>query len=761
MCTRCILIPQEFEVLVTSNDVKFCCISCHWLKDRWAKCVTPYLRDGEGILPSFLKVNGRFELSTRSHILSPSTLLLHFHFYSITSSAPVSMIHNFLLPYFPHGGLEFVEIEFDLGSDEGIKAFAASAHRLVTELAASQFERVLVAVTNHTDNNSGDFFLGLDVLKGIDIAASVNELLYTLWTPFEGLLRGTILYLFACGSIHCEKESSLALHQSLARFWFSHAIAFDAPHLQPAITSHFLLGLTELPSLLGVIAMFVLGCPQCGTPQTWVHVKVGDAAYKFECKYRRCGWDSRRKWVKDAYATIIRQPDKSEILPNGKRADSIPDGFRLPDAANGSDMQHILKVAANGSDVRHVNLVFRLPLTAINNPAAQKLPFIFSPPWLTGLKSSLAYLTRTLRLLSMPKATLHFVQQFSRGKPEDMPFTRDDNSQKRKVGSSADEEGAEPAAEDIQKSSAAGKHSAASAASMTHPASDSTVPGAAVSKPKSAMQPSTPESDSPAAQTDCWSFITSLSVDRCFAALTTILAGLPKFEPSSSAKQSPIPKWAAWSWGFNYLPEDVHSQADIFRTAVAQLKNASWNSAARGTRVVLGFRLLLRECRRAQYYEEEDENSKNMVPPFLANSRLGIERMEEILVGIEALVAQRRKVEDGLTRDAEKVGDKEKAEEKVENDKVEDDKKTSRKETKISKAIVEVPKMPMKTLLKGVAQDHAMSEPTEATTEDQEDELLQEYQRPGPSKKSKLDSPAKNTRSKRSQVMTKRAQGRI
>ncbi|KIK79540.1 hypothetical protein PAXRUDRAFT_276460 [Paxillus rubicundulus Ve08.2h10] len=162
----------------------------------------------------------------------------------------MSMVCDLLAPYFPHGRFHFEEVQFNLGTNESIWAFTITAQSLASELSAGQFQQVLVGVTNHTDDKSRDFFLGFDVSVGHNVAASVNELLYLLWTLFKNLLHGAILYLFACGSIHCETESSLALQQSFTRFWFSHAIAFDAPHLQPNVTSHFLT-LTEAVQIEG------------------------------------------------------------------------------------------------------------------------------------------------------------------------------------------------------------------------------------------------------------------------------------------------------------------------------------------------------------------------------------------------------------------------------------------------------------------------------------------------------------------------------
>jgi hypothetical protein len=423
------LVPEESMALVTPDDVKFRCISCHWLKDMKAGQVTPYfvskplsqllpaltrlisqgfLSDEEPVLPSFLKVTGRFELSTRSHITSASILLLHFRNSSIISSTPMTMVRDLLTPYFPHGGFRFEEVEFDLGTDEGIHAFTTAAQSLASELSAGHFQRVLVGVTNHTDEESGDLFLGFDTSAGHNVSASVDEVrtffsVYLGSTPFS--------YCISCGRhsgpsfverfsicshvapstarqrahLHCSSHSLgelviatnecyyiLKIILYLRRFRFSHAIAFDTLHLQPNVASHFLLTLTEAIQIEGFpvaeavlhalgwsgrlgmhsnviyialaeqqssvavqVTKFVwshhdlhpwgadlpLQCPQCGTPQSWVHVVIG-TSYKFECRYRRCGREKRQRQADGPYSTTVHRPAGSELLPNGRRAGS-------------------------------------------------------------------------------------------------------------------------------------------------------------------------------------------------------------------------------------------------------------------------------------------------------------------------------------------------------------------------------------------------------------------------------------------------------
>ncbi|KIK79539.1 hypothetical protein PAXRUDRAFT_16281 [Paxillus rubicundulus Ve08.2h10] len=168
-------------------------------------------------------------------------------------------------------------------------------------------------------------------------------------------------------------------------------------------------------------------------------------------------------------------------------------------------------------------------------------------PFNDPLKMTKAEVTKLWRHWSTLNNSGLPILEFIKGKPEDMPLAKDNGGHKRKRTKVAY----------VEKIATAGKSKPAPAAGLTYLTSGGMGPG--ISKPKSAVQPPAAESDSPAAQTNRWSFITSLSINKHFVALTTILAGLPKSGPPSSAKKSPIPKWAAWSWGFGYLPEDIHS----------------------------------------------------------------------------------------------------------------------------------------------------------------------------------------------------------
>ncbi|KAM6499794.1 hypothetical protein JOM56_005302 [Amanita muscaria] len=70
VCKNCLDIPPEFVTLIDHPSVDFLCVGCHWLRDQKAKASSPYVgfpRLGKPVLPSFLKVRGKFELGTAAH----------------------------------------------------------------------------------------------------------------------------------------------------------------------------------------------------------------------------------------------------------------------------------------------------------------------------------------------------------------------------------------------------------------------------------------------------------------------------------------------------------------------------------------------------------------------------------------------------------------------------------------------------------------------------------------------------------------------
>lgn len=91
-----------------------------------------------------------------------------------TAGCPFSLAHEFLQPYFPRGRIEFREVEFDIATDTKATAYNRSCNKLLRDLLKQgRWERVVIGITNHTDNENGDPFAGYR--DGQYIAGEVKE----------------------------------------------------------------------------------------------------------------------------------------------------------------------------------------------------------------------------------------------------------------------------------------------------------------------------------------------------------------------------------------------------------------------------------------------------------------------------------------------------------------------------------------------------------------------------------------------------------
>lgn len=110
----------------------------------------------------------------RAQISSEPVLLVHLSLVDIdTTGGPFELSHQFLQPYFPRGGLGYVKIEFDIATAQKASKYRREVEKVVRELFKERrWSRLVMAVTNHTDNDCGDPFTGY--FDGQYVAAEVN-----------------------------------------------------------------------------------------------------------------------------------------------------------------------------------------------------------------------------------------------------------------------------------------------------------------------------------------------------------------------------------------------------------------------------------------------------------------------------------------------------------------------------------------------------------------------------------------------------------
>ncbi|KAH0827762.1 hypothetical protein J3R83DRAFT_3373 [Lanmaoa asiatica] len=278
---------------------------------------------GQLVLPSFLKVKGQFKMRTTSQILCPPMLLFDLYIVNIDIKVHVAMIYAALQDFFPMGGFHLISIPFNIGTDDSVVGWpTVMSHRLKT--LSLFYQQVIFVVTNHTDEDTGEMFLGADE-TGKGHAAEVDKFFDVLWAPFKDFLNSAIVYFASCSSLVSNKDSLTKLKASIEGFKVKHALAFDAPHLQATLMAELLAQLTKCTILHGLdftkvlkdtlpdmselghhssIIHFVNGkviqyvwahktiqpwgqhismqCNQCGVLQEWTGMHMEDGSYSYE-----------------------------------------------------------------------------------------------------------------------------------------------------------------------------------------------------------------------------------------------------------------------------------------------------------------------------------------------------------------------------------------------------------------------------------------------------------------------------------------------
>ncbi|KIM58291.1 hypothetical protein SCLCIDRAFT_10278 [Scleroderma citrinum Foug A] len=305
-----ILVPQEYRNTIRENGIHFQCVSCHWLLSQCQKVCKPYVgftKDSAPILPTFLPVSGRFKLATCGHILSPSVLLIHFHLLLITSMFHVGIIYQSLADYFPHSSLDMLDVPFNLGMDEAATEYTRHAANLIEGLR-QDYKYVLIVLTDHTDEDRRDLFVGANE-SGCIAAACIDNFLDNIFRPFKRFVSDSLMFIAVCGSIINQSESLNLLRDSLAKFQVSNALVTKSivihgfkftSALEHVLKESMALGMhTGIMHFL-LVAKYVwthqdyqpwgqplpMQCPQCGAVKKWKLVQHWDGSYSFECRYR-------------------------------------------------------------------------------------------------------------------------------------------------------------------------------------------------------------------------------------------------------------------------------------------------------------------------------------------------------------------------------------------------------------------------------------------------------------------------------------------
>ncbi|KAG0693968.1 hypothetical protein DFH29DRAFT_1006760 [Suillus ampliporus] len=251
VCKMCLQLPPDMHTKVLQEDISFRCICCHIKMEQSGAYFGFYNANGLPLLDRFLAINGALEVSEQAEISAAPVLFIHlilvgFH----PAASPFEFAHTFLKPYFADRSCQYLEIYYDIATDAKLAPYRTQVRQMIKGLGKSfTWERVVIGVSTHTDNQFGDPFTGYgdDDPKGY-VSTPVNDFLEILLQPWQGIIdqaEESYLWMLCCGSVVTNSESFLGLQDAVLRHNLTATMAFNAPRFQPSFASHLLLAFTE------------------------------------------------------------------------------------------------------------------------------------------------------------------------------------------------------------------------------------------------------------------------------------------------------------------------------------------------------------------------------------------------------------------------------------------------------------------------------------------------------------------------------------
>ena len=114
-----------------------------------------------------MPINGALEVSERAEISSAPVLFIHLILVDFTvSGSPMEFVHTFLKSFYTGGGLAYLDVVYDIGTDEKLDPYRNQVRKMIRGLKNSfAWERVVIGVSTHTDEDFGDPFIGYEDTK--------------------------------------------------------------------------------------------------------------------------------------------------------------------------------------------------------------------------------------------------------------------------------------------------------------------------------------------------------------------------------------------------------------------------------------------------------------------------------------------------------------------------------------------------------------------------------------------------------------------
>jgi hypothetical protein len=105
-------------------------------------------------------VRGQFQMTSRSQVSSDDLLVLHFILESLEGiGSPARLLHQYMQAFIQPSAIVYEEVVFNMGSVDQLASYGRKVNELVQHLSSNGAQRVVIFITNHSHEITGDLFV--------------------------------------------------------------------------------------------------------------------------------------------------------------------------------------------------------------------------------------------------------------------------------------------------------------------------------------------------------------------------------------------------------------------------------------------------------------------------------------------------------------------------------------------------------------------------------------------------------------------------
>lgn len=107
-----------------------------------------------------MKVQGHFQMTSRSQVNTDTLLVLHFILQSIDGmGSPAHLLYQYMQGFIRPSQVVYEEMVFNMETQEQVINHGHAVNDMAKRLSSTEARRVVIFITNHSHDLSGDLFV--------------------------------------------------------------------------------------------------------------------------------------------------------------------------------------------------------------------------------------------------------------------------------------------------------------------------------------------------------------------------------------------------------------------------------------------------------------------------------------------------------------------------------------------------------------------------------------------------------------------------